>query len=75
MIAFIKTNKIELFMWILALFCTAGFGMFALSHVYGMLNVFMTVCLGILLIVAIVITFEVFVKHRIQHFFKTQITI
>ena len=75
MIAFIKTNKIELLMWVLVLLATSGFGVFVFSHVYGMLNVLITVSLCILAIVGLVILFEVHLKHRIHHFFKTQVTI
>lgn len=75
MIAFIKTNKIELLMWVLVLFATSGFGVFVFSHEYGMLNVLITVSLCILTIVGVIVVFEVHLKHRISHFFKTQITI
>ena len=75
MITFIKTNKIELLMWILVLFATAGFGIFVLSHTYGLLSVLMTVCLGIFTILAIIISFEVYLKHRLHNLIKTHITI
>lgn len=75
MIAFFKTNKIELLMWILVLLATSGFGVFVFSHEYGMLNVLITVSLCILAIVGLIVLFEVHLKHRIYYFFKTKITI
>jgi hypothetical protein len=62
-------------MWLLVLLGTVGFGVFALSHIYGTLDVLMSVGLVIFAIGGIVIVFEVYLKHRIVHFYKTQITI
>lgn len=65
---FINRNKEELVMLFLAFLGSSILGIFALSHLYGVINVLMSILLGVLLLLTIVILYYKFLSQRLYIF-------
>lgn len=65
---FINRNKEELVMLFLAFLGSSILGIFALSHLYGVINVLMSILLGFLLLLTIVILYYKFLSQRLYIF-------
>ena len=69
---FVVEYKEELVMWILACIGSSMFGIFALSHLFGVWNVLLTIFISIALLCAIVVLYQKFLAQRLYTFVLTK---
>ncbi len=65
---FIKKNIEELVMVGFVFLGSSILGIFALSHVYGLFPVLLSVCIGLLFILAMATVYEIYLEPRIYSF-------
>jgi len=69
---FIIEYKEELVMMFLAFVGSSMFGIFALSHLYGAMNVLLSIFLGLLVIALAGLLYYKYLAHRVSAFTLTQ---
>ena len=65
---FMIRNKVELLMLILAFIGSSMLGIFALSHIYGLMNILLNIFMVLAIVSTIVIIYHKFLARRLYTF-------